>query len=101
MSNQKLRPPNNNLFSKLIWHNSEIIVEFKRSWLKQDDLTFTLRNSVLVVYESDALSRDFNTIFTLKGCLFRAVKVTGNMDLDKYSYSGYGIGFGSRWLFQS
>ena len=30
---------------------------------------------------------------TLKNCLFRAVTLTKNADIDKYGYSGYGIGF--------
>ena len=30
---------------------------------------------------------------TLKNCLFGAVTVTKNADIDKYGYSGYGIGF--------
>ena len=34
--------------------------------------------------------------FTLKDCLFGAAKLTKNTGPDKYSYSGYDIGFGSR-----
>ena len=30
---------------------------------------------------------------TLENCLFGAVKLTTNADVDKYVYSGYGIGF--------
>ena len=30
---------------------------------------------------------------TLENCLFGAVKLTKNADIDKYGYSGYGIGF--------
>ena len=30
---------------------------------------------------------------TLKNCLFGAVTLTKNADIDKYGYSGYGIGF--------
>ena len=30
---------------------------------------------------------------TLKNCLFGAVSLTKNVDIDKYGYSGYGIGF--------
>ena len=33
---------------------------------------------------------------TLSNCLFRSVKLTKNTDLDKYKYTGYGIGFDSR-----
>ena len=42
------------------------------------------------------LPRDLNSEFTLKYCLFGAVKLTKNADPDKYSYSGYHIGFDSR-----
>ena len=37
--------------------------------------------------------------FTLKDCLFGAVKLTKNADPDKYSYSGYGIGLDFRSRF--
>ena len=35
------------------------------------------------------------TNFTWNNCLFGSVKLTKNVDLDKYKYSGYGIGFDS------
>ena len=31
--------------------------------------------------------------FAITNCLFRAAELTENVDADKYSYSGYGIGF--------
>ena len=34
---------------------------------------------------------------TLKNCLFGAVALTKNADIDKYRYSGYGTGFDRRW----
>ena len=37
----------------------------------------------------------------LENCLFGAAKLTKNADIDKYGYSGYGIGFdrhGSFWF---
>ena len=40
--------------------------------------------------------RDLITEFTLNSCLFGSVRLTKNADLDKYKYSDYGIGFGSR-----
>ena len=36
---------------------------------------------------------------TLKNCLFGAVTLTKNADIDKYGYSGYGIGFERRSSF--
>ena len=47
----------------------------------------------------DRWSDNLNAEFTLKDCLFGAVKSTKNADPDKYSYSGHGIGFDSRLLF--
>ena len=36
---------------------------------------------------------------TIKSCLFGAVTLTKNADIDKYRYSGYGIGFDRRSSF--
>ena len=36
---------------------------------------------------------------TLKNCLFGAVTLTKNTDIEKYGYSGYGIGFYRRSAF--
>ena len=36
---------------------------------------------------------------TLKNCLFDAVTLTKNADVDKYKYSAYGIGFDRRLSF--
>ena len=47
----------------------------------------------------DRWSQDLNTAFSLKTCLFGAVKLTKNADPDKYFYLGYRIGFQSRLLF--
>ena len=52
--------------------------------------------NIFIVYELDIWSRDSNTDFTLKDCLFGAVNVTKNVDPDKYVYTGYRIGFDSR-----
>ena len=43
---------------------------------------------MFIVYELDRWSRDLNTNFTLKYCLF-------GVDHDKYVYTGYSIGFDS------
>ena len=48
--------------------------------------------NVYIVYE---ISKNINISDypTLENCLFGAVKLTKNADIDKYGYSGYGIGF--------
>ena len=43
------------------------------------------------VYELDTWSRDLNSDFTLKDCLFRDVNLAKNADPDKYIYTGYSI----------
>ena len=40
--------------------------------------------------------RNLNSDFTLGNWLFGSVKLIKNADLDKYKYTGYGIGFDSR-----
>ena len=42
------------------------------------------------------MSRDLNSDFTLKDCLFGGVKFAKTADPDKSTYTGYGIGFYSR-----
>ena len=36
------------------------------------------------------------TDFTLSNCLFGPVKLTKNIDVEKYKYTGYSVGFDSR-----
>ena len=55
--------------------------------------------NLFIVYKLDRRSRDINTDFTLKDCLFRTVKLTKNVVPDKYKYSSYSIGFDSRSQF--
>ena len=52
--------------------------------------------SLYISYKLGPKLKDLNTDFTLGNCLFGPVKLTKNADLDKYKYSGYGIGFDSR-----
>ena len=51
-----------------------------------------------IVYELGA-SGSNNSDPTLKNCLFGGVNLTKNADIDKYRYSGYGIGFDRRSSF--
>ena len=39
--------------------------------------------------------RNLKTDFVFSNCLFGSVKLTNIIDLDKYNYTGYGIGFDS------
>ena len=48
--------------------------------------------NIYIVYE---ISKRINisNYLTLENCLFGAVTLTKNADIDRYKYSGYGIGF--------
>ena len=48
--------------------------------------------NIYIVYELGA-SSSHNNDPTLENCLFSAVTLSKNADIDKYRYSGYGIGF--------
>ena len=54
--------------------------------------------NVYIVYE---ISKTINISDypTLENCLFGAVKLTKNADINKYGYYGYGIGFGRHGSF--
>ena len=48
--------------------------------------------NIYIVYDLGA-SSSHSDVPTLKNCLFDAVTLTKNADIDKYGYLGYGIGF--------
>ena len=72
----------------------KIRVKFNGSCLKQDKTTYTHRKivNIYIVYET---SKNYNisSYPTLENCLFGAVSLIKNADIDNYEYSGYGIGF--------
>ena len=78
----------------------KVRVKFTRSCLKQPKFTHTHKTIVnsCIVYELGASTSNDNDP-TLKNCLFGAVTLTKNADIDKYGYSGYGIGFDRRSSF--
>ena len=104
-SNKEVKPPiisNHSIFQKHRWmKNSKTRLIFAGSCFKQGNIMLTPRNVVnlYIAYELDAWWQDLNAEFTLKDCLFWACKLTKNADPDKYSYSGYSIGFYSYSFF--
>ena len=52
--------------------------------------------SIYIVYE---INYDISSYPTLESCLSGAVTLTNNDDVDKYKYSGCGIGFDSERFF--
>ena len=71
-------------------------VKFSGSCLKQDKITFSDEKivNIYIVYDLKSTLNKFDP--TLQNCLFGAIKLTKNSDIDKYEYSGYGIGFDSK-----
>ena len=103
ISNEKMKPPttsNNSLNPKLSYYDTKTRVRFTGSCLKQPNFTFTHKKvvNIYIVYELRASSSNFSDP-ALKNCLFGAVTSTKNADIDKYKYSGYGIGFDRRGSF--
>ena len=52
--------------------------------------------NLYISYMLNPWLRNLNTGFTLTNCLFVCLKLTKNVDPDKYKYSGYGVGLDSR-----
>ena len=73
---------------------------FRGSCLKEDRAKreYDKIINIYIVYDLQS-NLNYNPDFTLENCLFGAVKITKNTDVDKYKYSGYGIGFDGRGVF--
>ena len=85
-SDYKLNP-------QLSYFRTKTRVEIRGSYLKQDKITFNHGKivNIYIVYELDKIYVKISP--TLVNCLFGAVSLTKNTDIDKCKYSGYGIGF--------
>ena len=82
-------------------YGSKVRLNFNKDCLKQQNkLTYDYGHkvNVYIVYELGASSSS-DSDPTLKNCLFGAVTLTKNADIEKYGYSGYGIGFDRRSSF--
>ena len=82
------------------YYADKIRVNVTGSCLKQDKVIFNHGKvvNIYIVYELGASSSS-NSNPTLKNCLFGAVTLTKNADIEKYGYSGFGIGFDRRSSF--
>ena len=80
--------------SELSFFGTKTKVEFNGNCLKQSKVTYDHRKVVknYIVYEINK-SFSISDYPTIKNCLSGAVNVTKNADINKYKYSGYGIGF--------
>ena len=101
---ESIKPPSmsdNSLTSELNYCDDfKVRVTFTRSCLKQPKFSHTHKTivTISIVYELGASTSNDNDP-TLKICLFGAVTLTKNTNIDKYWYSCYGIGFDRRSSF--
>ena len=104
LSAESIKPPttsDNSLTPTLNYYDEfKVRGKFTGSCLKQPKFTYTHKTivNIYIVYELGASTSNDNDP-TLKNCLFGAVTLTKNADIDKYKYSGYGIGFDRRSSF--
>ena len=83
------------------YYGTKIRLQFNKSCLKHPNKIIYDKGrivNVYIVYELSASSSNINDP-AIKNCLFGAVTLTKNSDIDKYRYSGYGIGFDRRSSF--
>ena len=79
------------------YYNTKIRLKLNKSCLKQSN-KITYKGCIVniyIVYELGASSSNYSHP-TLKNCFFGAVTLTKNADIEKYGYSGFGIGFDRR-----
>ena len=94
LSTESIKPrttSDNSLAPALDYYGTKTRVNFTGTCLKQGKVTF---NHKKVVNKIAAIVNNFPT---LQNALFGAVTLTKNEDIDKYGYSGHGIGFSRRY----
>ena len=79
---------------------STIRIKFHGSFLNRFPATI-LHGGIVNIYNVYEIADYFNAsnYATLENCLFGSAKLSKNVDIDKYGYSGYGIGFDRKGLF--
>ena len=102
MSDEKInniKTSNQSITPSLKYYGNKTIVRFNGSCLKQDKVTCNHGKivNIYIVYELSMFR--LSSFFTLENCLFGAVSLTKNVDIDKYKYSGYGIRFDGKGFF--
>ena len=100
LSDESIKPPttsDNSLNLELNYYGTKTRVKFTGSCLKQSSQILTHKKflNIYIVYELVA-SSSHTSDPTIKNCLFGAVTLIKNADIEKYKYSGYGNGFDRR-----
>ena len=101
MSDKIIKPPDNSLAPIPGFKNDgKRYFRFNGGCLKEDEAKSELDKiiNIYIVYNLQS-NLKYGPDFTLENCLFGAVRITKNTDVDKYKYSGYCIGFDGRGVF--
>ena len=90
----------NSLNPTLNYYCTKIRVKFTVDCLKQQKITYNHGKvvNIYIVYSLGASSSNYSNP-TINFFLFGAVTLTKNANIDRYRYSGYGIGFDRRGSF--
>ena len=90
----------NSLNTTLNYYGTKIRVKITGDCFEQRKITSNYGKvaNIYIVYSLGASSSNYSDP-AIKTCLFDAVTLTKNADIDKYGYSGYGIGFDRRGSF--
>ena len=103
MSNEKISSTtttsNNKFATSLKYLNAKLDLKFNGDFSKQGKVTYNHGPIVNIYIVYKLISDTEDSSITLENCLFGAVKLTKNPDIDKYKYSGHGIGFDSKGSF--
>ena len=88
MSNERInsvKTSNRSITPNLRYYGTKTRVEFKESYLKQDKVTFN-HGKIVNTYIIYDISKNINIIDypTLENCLFGAVILMQNADIDRY-----------------
>ena len=104
LSNESIKPSSvsNNIINPVLlsYWDTKMRVKFNGNCLKQDRVTYThgKRVNIYIVYEILSYSSGDNYP-TLEKCLFGAVTLRKNVDIDPHRHYGYVIGFDRKGSF--
>ena len=105
LSDETIKPPatsDKSLTAMIHYHGNKKLkwVKLKGTISRQPKILYTHRTIVnnYIGYELVGSGSNDNDP-TLRKCLFSVVTLTKSADIDKYGYSGYGIGFDKRLSF--
>ena len=102
LSNEKIgstKTSNYDQSPRLVYANAIIKLNFSGDLSKPDKIIYS-HGAIVNIYVVYRLApRTNKSDVTLENCLFGTCKLIKSADIDKYKYSGYGIGYDSKGSF--